>query len=105
MVVEQFDMRPRDWFLVGIRLLGAWVFYRSFAYFLAFGAARLDLRYSSSVAAELDASRGTELYYLWYALGYCALAAFFIFGAERITKIVFNESTDEPGGDSANLTA
>jgi hypothetical protein len=96
-------MRPRDWFSVGVRLFGVWVFYRGFAYLLAFGAARFDLRYSSSLAAELDVSRGTELYFLWYAVGYSTLAAFFVFGAERLTKVVFNEAIDETDDESANL--
>jgi len=91
-------MRPRDWFSVGVRLLGVWIFYdRGFSYFLTFGAERLRLD-KSPLAGGLDTT-GNEQYYFWYALGCTAFASYLIFGAEHLTRLAFREPTG-PSADS-----
>lgn len=85
-------MRPRDWFSVGVRLMGVWIFYeRGFAYFLAFGADRLNLQGKSPLAGDIDTA-GNEQYYFWYALGCTVLAIYFVFGADQLTRWAFHES-------------
>jgi hypothetical protein len=91
------NMRPRDWFSVGVRLLGVWLFAeRGFSYFLTFGADRLNLSDNSPFAGGIDPSVNGP-FYLWYALGCTALSAYFIFGADHLTRLAFRESisTDE----------
>ncbi|MGD9636673.1 MAG: hypothetical protein AB7G28_24945 [Pirellulales bacterium] len=88
-------MRPRDWFAVGVRLMGVWIFYeRGFSYLLAFGADRLRLN-QSPLAGDIDTS-GNEQYYIWYALGCTALAAYLVFGAEHLTRWAFREPAAPP---------
>lgn len=90
-------MRPRDWFSVGVRLLGVWIFCeRGFSYFLAFGAERLRLD-KSPLAGGID-TVGNEQYYFWYAMGSSVLAAYFVFGAEHLTRLAFRESA--PAADA-----
>lgn len=86
-------MRPRDWFSVGVRLLGVWIFFeRGFSYLLAFGAERLRLD-KSPLVGGID-TEANEQYYFWYALGCTAFALYLVFGAEHLTRLAFREATD-----------
>lgn len=82
-------MRPRDWFAVGVRLLGVWAFVRAFEYVVALGAIRLSIVPPSQIG-PFDAP-SQLFYYLCYATADLALAAFLILGAEQITRLVFRE--------------
>jgi hypothetical protein len=83
-------MRPRDWFSVGVRLFGLYVFFRGFTDLLLGVGYALKLLPQSNFRDLTDTPRA-ETYYLWYAAGYLALAIYFIFGAEHLTKWAFKE--------------
>ncbi len=87
-------MRSRDWFSVGLRLLGAWLYYRALQ----------DLMYSASWLFGINPGmRGADsadvshsmLYNLMYAVGSFALGNYFLFGAEGLTRRSFNEPTED----------
>lgn len=92
-------MHPRDWFAVGVRLFGVYVFYRSIAYFLSFLSYRLDLMSRSGLAQELDTSQSHSSYYGVFAAGYFALSYVLVFGAERITRWAFGETPEAANGN------
>jgi hypothetical protein len=99
-------MRPRDWFLVGIRLLGAWVFYRGVNEFTNFLSVVLDVVPQNYLDRDFGGSswRATKNYLL-YAAAYIAIALFFVFGGEGITKWVFDEyprESDEEEDEAAS---
>jgi hypothetical protein len=83
-------MRPRDWFLVGLRLIGVWIFYHAVGDVLTAGVWALDLGPQESLGKYQDTHSGLQ-YNLWFAAGYGALALYFVFGAEGLTKWIFDE--------------
>ena len=87
-------MRPRDWFGVGIRLLGAWWFVQGANLAIAFLYYRLGLDDSpfTGSRSESDASPHG---YLLYAAGYWAPACYALFGAEHLTRWVYHENEPE----------
>jgi hypothetical protein len=88
-------MAPRDWFSVGVRLIGVWVFYeRGFAYFLSFAAFRLNRSDQSAFGEQFDSGSGGDLYYLWYAIGCTILSLYFVFGADHLTRWAFHERVE-----------
>jgi hypothetical protein len=88
-------MRPRDWFSVGIRLLGAYLFYRSISYWLSILADFFYQIPKSELAREIDSPQSRVSYILVFAVGYMVLSYAFVFGAERITRLAFNETSPE----------
>ncbi len=84
-------MRPRDWFAVGLRLLGAYVFYRSITQWLSLLADSISQVPRSELAKEFEASTFRTGYIVVFAVGYLVLSYVFVFGAERITQLAFNE--------------
>jgi hypothetical protein len=88
-------MRPREWFSLGVRLLGVWVLYRGFGDLLHLGTSVLGLR-PASIAKEWDDLHSAQMYDLWFAAGYLAFAIYLLFGAEHLTRWVFGESTPKP---------
>src|SRR4051794_36855433 len=85
-------MRPRDWFLVAVRVLGLWVFYCGFVDLIYFGAILLGLGPHSLVEKEyVGSAEKASMTYLWYGAGRFALALYFLFRAEGLTKWVFGE--------------
>ena len=96
-------MRPRDWFNVGVRLLGVWVLYRGFGDLLHAGASLLGVK-PESVIREFNDVHTAIMYDLWYAAGFLVLALYLIFGAEHLTRWAYKESPylgdDDGSGDS-----
>jgi hypothetical protein len=80
-------MRPRDWFGVGVRLLGLYVVYDGFSYLVGFLARRMV---DSRIARELGGG-SVPGYYLVYAVCFLAFGFLLLWGAERLTRWAFNE--------------
>lgn len=97
-------MRPRDWFLVGLRLMGAWIFYHAVSASLSAAAYVMNLAARLSMDRFDDAHAGA-MYNLWYALGYGTLGLYFIFGAEGLTKWIFDEYPREEDTDPDDSAA
>jgi len=93
-------MRPRDWFSVGVRLFGLWVFYRGFVDAILFVVDRMELISRSQVSRELDASQSRAGYYAIFAISQMALAYLLVFGAERLTGWAFKEPAESDGGEA-----
>jgi hypothetical protein len=89
-------MRARDWFGVGIRLLGVYVIYDAFNFLVGFFARRMV---ESEIARELGGSKSAPAYYLVYAVCLAASGFILIWGAERLTRWAFNEPAAEPKDD------
>jgi hypothetical protein len=84
-------MRPRDWFSVGVRLFGVWVFYRGFSSALDIGAFQSRIGQSYAMASQGGITPGMGAPLLWYPVGYFLLAIYLLFGAEHLTRWVFKE--------------
>ena len=97
-------MRPRDWFLVGLRLLGAWIFYLAVRSSLAAATYVMDLMPEYSID-HFDNAHSGAMYNLWYALGYGTLGLYFIFGAEGLTKWIFDEYPRDEDTDADDTAA
>lgn len=93
-------MRPRDWFAVGVRLLGVYVFYRSVGQWLGLLADRFYEASRSELARDVGNAEARTGYTLVYAVGYLALSYVLVFGAERLTRWAFGESFDSDNGQS-----
>lgn len=85
-------MGPRDWFSVGVRLLGVYVFYRSVAHWLILLA---DIVSRSELSNELDTSPSQTGEILVFAVGNLVLSYVLIFGADRLTRWAFNEPSPD----------
>jgi hypothetical protein len=96
-------MRPRDWFSVGVRLLGVWFSTRGVTDLLTAGTYVLGLAPKALTDRHDDLRTGVT-YNLWYAAGTLALAIYLVFGAEHLTRWAFQEPTlpidDDGSGDS-----
>jgi hypothetical protein len=84
-------MLPRDWFSVGLRLFGVYVFYRGVTYLLATVADKFDLISRSQISRDLETYQAHDGYYLMMSLGLMGFALVLIYGAERITRWAFSE--------------
>jgi hypothetical protein len=85
------NMRPRDWFSVGTRLIGVYTFVRAFAYFSILVEGFL-FDSTGSVAGVRNQQANALM-----AVFHASLAFVLVFGAEAITRVVFKEQM--PGGD------
>src|SRR4051794_21364064 len=96
-------MRPRDWFCVGVRLLGVWLFARGVTDLLTAGTYILGIAPKALSDRHQDLHTGV-MYNLWYAAGGLAFAIYLLFGAEHLTRWAFQEplppSADDGSGDS-----
>ena len=97
-------MRPRDWFSLGVRLIGVGVLYHGVGDVLHLGSTVLGLSPESTLKQWND-SHTMVMYDLWFAAGYLAFAVYLIFGAEHLTRKAFNEPSpaqppDESESDS-----
>jgi hypothetical protein len=100
-------MRSRDWFLVSVRALGLWVFYSGVLDLMYCGSVLLGLGPSQLVEKDyLGSTEKAFTTYLWFAAVRLALAGYFLFGAEGLTKWVFKEypreSTSHEGDDTGD---
>ena len=91
-------MRPRDWFSVGVRLLGVYAFYHSVGQWLVIIGDRVNSFAKSDLSKEFDKSLLPITPYLVFAIGYLVLSYVLVFGAERLTRWAFNETivADDP---------
>ena len=96
-------MRPRDWFLVGIRIFGAWPIYRGVIETTNFLTVLLGVMpddYRDQVFGGSTERAATN--YLLYAVANFVIGLYFVFGGESLTKWVFGEyppeSDDEEEG-------
>jgi hypothetical protein len=89
-------MKPRDWFVVGVRLLGAWWFVEGVHYALSFLDVRLGLSPLRDYAGQVA---GVPHAYLLYAAGYWAVAVYALFGTEHLARWCFQEG--KPTGNAA----
>jgi hypothetical protein len=87
-------MRPRDWFLVGVRLIGVWALFRAFE--ILWPILGVWLQLTSISGPGFRAMNGLGIYSAWQVGGYVATAALFLFGAEWLTRIVFPERRLSP---------
>ena len=96
-------MQPRDWFSVGVRLLGVWFSTRGVTDLLTAGTCLLGIVPKALVDKYEDLHAGV-MYNLWYAAGVLAFAIYLIFGAEHLTRWAFQEpmqpNDDDGSGDS-----
>jgi hypothetical protein len=83
-------MRPQDWFSVGVRLMGVYVFYRSFNYWLILLADFL----ATDISKEFQEPQSPISDILILSVGYLVLAYVLVFGAERLTRWAFNGPPD-----------
>jgi hypothetical protein len=90
--MEGKSMRPRDWFLVGIRLIGAWAIYRGVNEAANLLSVIFGVQPQRFFEMDFDGSslRASKNYVL-YALTNLAFGLYFVFGGEEITKWVFDE--------------
>lgn len=88
-------MRPRDWFSVGTRLFGLYVCLRGFAYLLLVLADSLSLLTSSDLSREWETARAHRSADMVFAGGYIGLGFILVYGAERITRLAYNEPAPE----------
>jgi hypothetical protein len=84
-------MRPRDWFAVGVRLIGVYAFYRAVIQWLGVVGDFFYQASRSEAARELDVSQSHAGYVAVFAVGLTVLSYVLIFGAERLTRWSFNE--------------
>ncbi len=84
-------MRPRDWFSVGVRLIGVWVFYRGFEYVLTFGASWLSFSRNAAMGRPLGAPPALGDLQFLFTAGYFGLAIYLVFGADHLTRWAFRE--------------
>ena len=68
-------MRPRDWFLVGVRLIGVWALFRAFEVLWPILGVWLQL--TSISGPGFRAMNGMGVYSAWQVGGYVATAALF----------------------------
>jgi hypothetical protein len=95
-------MRPRDWFCVGVRLIGVWLFTVGLGHLLAAFASMLRPRTQFSDDPDLFYR---HVAYALYIAGYCFPAAYLLFGAEHLTRWVFKEksSSDDDGATAISI--
>ena len=93
-------MRPRDWFSVGVRLLGVYVFFEGFAQLISFACGRFGL-YDRDLLGT-DQTDRYSTYVLVFSIGYFLLSYILVFGAERLTRLAFNEPS--PNDDTEDYT-
>jgi hypothetical protein len=94
-------MGPRDWFSVGVRLLGVYVFYRAVAQWLGLFAEMFAQVTRSELSRDLGNSESRNGYVVVFGVGYLILSYFFIFGAERLTRLAFNEQSELDSDEAA----
>ena len=87
-------MRPRDWFSVGVRLIGVWIVQRAFVYVLSMLAERLTYQ------DALDASKLHHDTEAIYSIELLIFGFLLVFGAERVTKLVYREPEADELDDS-----
>jgi hypothetical protein len=97
-------MRPRDWFSVGVRLFGVYVFFRGFAQLLGLFADTVSQASRAQLAREFDSASAPRGYILVFVVGYFALSYTLVFGGERLTRLAFHEPSpledDDPSRSS-----
>lgn len=76
-------MNARDWFGVGVRLLGVWCFIQAVQNLLYFFDVKSGLSPLRDLAGQID-HLGSPFSYLVYAVGYLVLTAYFLFGSEHL---------------------
>ena len=84
-------MSPRDWFSVGVRLLGVWIIYDGFVYLLAVLSEGVSRMSQSEVSRSLATESKPPIDYAFYAAGALGFGFVLISGAERLTRWAFNE--------------
>jgi hypothetical protein len=87
-------MRPRDWFSVGVRLLGLWAIFDGSTYLLRFLAMSLAQASRSDIARQLDQDLYAPAYYISFGAGAIAIGFILLSSAERLTKWAFKESAE-----------
>lgn len=95
-------MRPRDWFSVGIRLFGLWVIYRGFTFAMYFVADCLSLFTAFALSNEWETAKKNSKPEIFLAAGYLILGFIFVYGGERLTRLVFNEPSPLLGNNNAD---
>jgi hypothetical protein len=86
-------MRPRDWFSVGARLFGIWVFYRGFVYLLYFIADCVTQLSRSELSREFEKSLWRSDYVV-SGIALMGVGYLLVFHAERLTRAAFKESAE-----------
>jgi hypothetical protein len=69
-------MPSRDWFALGVRLLGVWVLYRSVQDWLHVGMSIMGF-VPASISKQFDDSHSTLMYDVWFAIGFLLLACIY----------------------------
>ncbi len=86
------NMKPEDWFGVGVRLFGVWCginALQNFAYFV-------DLRWQAFRLRSPDRDSIDAYANLAYAFLYAALALYFLLKTKHLTDFAYHHSADEP---------
>jgi hypothetical protein len=89
-------MLPRDYFAVGVRLMGLWECLRGVEYAMTVIALRLQI--SPSTLGPFE-QRAELLNYLFYATSNIAIGVCLLVGAEQLTAWVFRERKEPPAFD------
>ena len=84
-------MRGHDWFIVGIRLLGAWFLGQSAIYLVTF----LDLHLGMTPLPDARITNPDA--YLLYVGGYLFVALAFLFGAGLLARLCYGRANTESG--------
>ena len=94
-------MPSRDWFALGVRLLGLWALYYAFANVLHLGTSVLGLSPESTVK-EWNDVHSLQMYNLFYVAAYLAFATYLLLGAEHLTRWVYSEPSPQSDSDSGS---
>jgi hypothetical protein len=82
-------MRPRDWFLVGLRLIGVWVFYKGFTQLLGYGALMMNMGARIPGMPQYGPAQVYGEYYLLTVFGDLGFGLFLVFGCKRLAWRLF----------------
>ncbi len=93
-------MPSRDWFALGVRLMGLWALYYAFANFLHLGTAVLGISPDITTKEFNGDAHIQQMYNLWYVAGYLGFTIYLLLGAERLTRWVYSEPSPQSDSDS-----
>jgi hypothetical protein len=84
--LEGSAVQPRDWFIVGVRLMGAWWLAQTVIHIFFYLEARLLEGPSQSPASS----------YLFGSAGYAVLALYFLLGTNHLARLTYGAEIEAP---------
>ena len=93
------NMTPRDWFGLVVRSLGIWSVYQGAQNLLYFTDVRLGLSTMRDVLGRTTDS--SPVSYLYYAVGYSLLGAWFLVWTDDIVRFSYRKQTIMQSGEAS----